>query len=108
MEKIVLIGAGSAMFTRGLIRDLLERKKEVELALVDIDEDALAVAERLAQKMIELNKAPIRLTAATDRRTVMKGGTVVICTIGVGGSVPGSKMFTFPVNMAFTSPLVIV
>ena len=73
------------MFTRGLIRDLMERKKEVELALVDIDKDALAVAERLAQKMIELNKAPIRLSAATDRRTVMKGCTVVICTIGVGG-----------------------
>ena len=73
------------MFTRGLIRDLIEHKKEVELALVDIDKDALAVAEGLAQKMIELTKASIKLTAATDRRNVMKGATVVICTIGVGG-----------------------
>jgi len=40
-EKLVLVGAGSAMFTRGLIADLLNRKWEAELALVDTAPEAL-------------------------------------------------------------------
>lgn len=84
-EKIVLIGAGSAMFTRGLVADLLRREEALELALVDIDPAALQVAERLSRKMIDARHAPMTLTASTDRRTVLPGATAVICTIGVGG-----------------------
>lgn len=84
-EKIVLIGAGSASFTRGIVRDLLARKEEAELALVDISPEALAVAEGLTRKMIDARHAPIRLRASVDRRQVLRGATAVICTIGVGG-----------------------
>jgi len=84
-EKVVLIGAGSASFTRGLLADLLRREAAADLALVDVDPDALKVAERLAQKMIEARKAPIRLTASKDRRDALRGATAVICTVGVGG-----------------------
>ena len=42
-EKIVIIGAGSAMFTQGLISDLIRIGSRVELALVDIDPAALEV-----------------------------------------------------------------
>lgn len=85
MEKYVLIGAGSAMFTRGLLADMIRQGEPCALALVDIDPQALHVAERLAAKMIALSGAPITLTANTDRRRVLEGATVVICTIGVGG-----------------------
>lgn len=84
-ERIVLVGAGSAMFTRGLVADLVSRNVECDLALVDIDPEAAEVAERLARKMIEARHAPVSLTATTDRREVLAGATVVICTIGVGG-----------------------
>jgi len=84
-EKVVLIGAGSAMFTRGLVADVLRQGWEGELALVDIDPDALAVAEGLARKMIEAKGAPLTLSAATDRREVLNGATAVVCTVGVGG-----------------------
>lgn len=84
-EEFVLVGAGSAMFTRGLVADLIQRGEECDLALVDIDPEALAVAEGLARKMIEARKSPIKLTASTDRRDVLPGATAVICTIGVGG-----------------------
>jgi alpha-galactosidase len=43
------------------------------------------VAERLARKMIQAKNAPVRLSASTDRREVLKGASVVICTVGVGG-----------------------
>ena len=53
-EKIVLIGAGSAVFTKGMLADLINRNWDCRLALVDIDAEALAVAEGLAKKMIEV------------------------------------------------------
>ena len=84
-EKVVLVGAGSASFTRGLVADLVSRGQEMGLGLVDIDPNALAVAEGLARKMIEAKKVEIRLTASTDRREVLPGATAVICTVGVGG-----------------------
>jgi len=83
--KIVLIGAGSAMFTIGLVSDLIKAGLETELALVDIDPDALDVAHQLTAKMIQARNAPVHLTAATDRRQVLKSADVVITTIGVGG-----------------------
>ena len=84
-EKFVLIGAGSAMFTRGMVADLIQRGQECDLALVDIDPHALEVAQGLARKMIEARKSPIELTAHIDRRAALPGATAVICTIGVGG-----------------------
>src|SRR5262249_13867932 len=84
-ENVVLIGAGSAMFTRGLVADLIRRRQPCELGLIDIDPRALAVAEGLTRKMIDAKQAPIRLRASTDRRAVLPGATVVICTVGVGG-----------------------
>ncbi len=83
--KIVLIGAGSAMFTIGVVSDLIKTGLPAELALVDIDPDALETAQKLSAKMIRERKAPIKLSAVADRREVLKGAAVVIATIGVGG-----------------------
>jgi alpha-galactosidase len=54
------------------------------LALVDIDPHALEIARRMTAKMIAARKAPIQLSASVERREVLKGASVVICTIGVG------------------------
>jgi alpha-galactosidase len=84
-ERFVLIGAGSAMFTRGLAADLIHADLDADLVLVDIDEEALEIATRLAQKMVSARHAPIAVTGTVDRRAAIPGATVVICTIGVGG-----------------------
>lgn len=84
-ESIVLIGAGSAVFTRGLVAGLIRQGQPADLALVDVDSRALRVAHGLTRKMIAAGRAPIRLRASTDRREVLAGATVVICTVGVGG-----------------------
>ena len=84
-EHIVLIGAGSAVFTRGLVADLIRRGLACDLALVDIDPEALDVAERLTARMIQAGSAPVTLRASTDRRDVLPGATAVICTVAVGG-----------------------
>ena len=84
-EKVVLIGAGSAMFTQGLVSDVLRQGWEGEIALVDIDPGALEVAQRLVRKMLDAKGSSLRLSASTDRRDVLRDATVVISTIGVGG-----------------------
>jgi alpha-galactosidase len=84
-EKIVLIGAGSAMFTQGVVSDLVRSGMEVELSLVDTDPDALEAAYRLSAKMVAARKPPITLRVSTDRKEVLRGASVVITTIGVGG-----------------------
>ncbi|MBN1671063.1 MAG: hypothetical protein JXR37_08530 [Kiritimatiellae bacterium] len=84
-EKIVLIGAGSAVFTRGIVADLIRRGEPIELALVDTDPHALEVVARLCTKMIEATRAPLELSASTDRRDALPGATAVVCTISVGG-----------------------
>ncbi len=85
IEKIVLVGAGSAMFTIGVVSDLVQSGRPVELALVDINPTALETAEKLCRKMIAAKDAPIKLSTALDRRTVLPGATAVISVIGVGG-----------------------
>ncbi|MBT3294961.1 MAG: hypothetical protein HN919_17455 [Verrucomicrobia bacterium] len=84
-EKVVLIGAGSAMFTRGLVADVLRLGWEGEIALVDIDPGALEVAEKMTRKMFEATGSNLKLSASVDRRDVLPGATVVMTTIGVGG-----------------------
>lgn len=84
-EKVVLVGAGSAMFTRGLVADLIERGWEADLALVDVEAQALETAAGLTRKMIKAARAPVRVEGAIERRDVLEGATAVICTVGVGG-----------------------
>ncbi len=86
-KRIVLLGAGSAVFTKGLVADLILAPQQGpwELALVDIDPSALEAAEQLARRMVEMRGADVSIEAATDRRDVLAGADVVIATIGVGG-----------------------
>jgi alpha-galactosidase len=104
-ERIVLIGAGSAVFTRGLVADLIRRGRPCELSLVDIDPDALTVAEKLTAKMVEARSAPIELRASTDRRDVLGGATAVICTIGVGGRRAWERDVLIPRNHGIYQPV---
>lgn len=86
-KKIVLIGAGSAMFTQGLVADMIQSPElgPWELGLVDVDPQALETAEGLSRRMVEARGAEIAVSASTDRRDVLPGADVVVSTVGVGG-----------------------
>jgi alpha-galactosidase len=84
-EKMVLIGSGSAMFTGALVTAVVKQGWECELGLVDINPEALAVAEGLTRKVIASRKAAVKVSASTDRREVLKEATVVVTTVAVGG-----------------------
>ncbi len=84
-QKLVLIGAGSAVFTQGLVADLILTGKPWRLGLVDIDPHALQTAEGLTRRMVELKSADIEVEASTDRRDILPAANVVVTTISVGG-----------------------
>ena len=85
--KLVLIGAGSTVFTQRLVADIILAGEAHlwELALVDIDPVTLVAVEKLVAKMLHAKGVSIPVTAATDRRTVMHGADFVVTTIAVGG-----------------------
>lgn len=85
--KLVLIGAGSTVFTQRLVADIILAGEEDkwELALVDIDPVTLDAVNKLVDKMLEAKSAEIPVTATTERREVLKGADFVVTTIAVGG-----------------------
>ncbi|WP_084963918.1 hypothetical protein [Thermoactinospora rubra] len=86
---LVLIGAGSAVFTRGLLADLISADDlgSWEIRLVDVGEEALSVAARLANLMVEARGAQERIAvrASTDRAAMLPGADYVVTCVGVGG-----------------------
>lgn len=86
-KKIVLIGAGSSVFTQGLVADfiLAEDFGQWEISLVDIDKKSLDSITMLTKKMVEKLNVEIVITSSLDRREVLPGADVVVTTIAVGG-----------------------
>jgi alpha-galactosidase len=85
--KVVIIGAGSSMFTKKLLGDLLsfDDMEVKEFALVDINAEKLAIMEKVGIKLCSQFGKKVKISATTKRRDVMKDADVVINTIGVGG-----------------------
>ncbi|MGC9347073.1 MAG: hypothetical protein ACP5JG_02950 [Anaerolineae bacterium] len=85
--KVVLVGAGSAVFTKGLVADMIQSPDlgPWVLGLVDVDPDALRTATGLARRMVEATGAEITVEASIERRDLLPGADVVVSTIGVGG-----------------------
>jgi len=87
MLKIVMIGAGSMVFTENIIGDLLtfDKLKIDVISLVDIDKKKLSLIEELAKALCKQKKKDIKVESTTQRRDVLKDATYVICTISVEG-----------------------
>jgi alpha-galactosidase len=85
--KIAFIGAGSVVFTQGLLADLFafeELKGGVHIALHDIDAERLATAEGAARHIAAHLGAAPRITAHADRRAALDGADFVINIVQVG------------------------
>ncbi len=87
MPKIAIIGAGSVMFAKQLMTDILLTPglEEGEFALVDIDAPRLELAAQMGELLVSLSGRKWRVTASTDRREVMADSDYIIHTIEVAG-----------------------
>jgi alpha-galactosidase len=86
-KKIVLIGAGSAVFTQGLIADFIMKKDfgPWEIGLVDTDPLALESITLLSKSMVKEKAADIIIRSSVDRCELLPSADVVVTTIAVGG-----------------------
>ena len=71
MTKISFLGAGSTIFARNLMGDILSypELQDVTLSLHDIDEERLATSEIVARNIAETLGVDPTIEATTDRRT---------------------------------------
>ena len=90
MAKITFIGAGSTVFARNLLGDILghEELAGSEIALFDIDAERLATSELVARRVADALDAPAKIVATTDRRAALDGADYAINMIQVGGYEP--------------------
>ena len=92
MTKLTIIGAGSAVFTKNIVTDLLSISafKKMEIALQDIDPARLKASHELLNVIAEKLNASPKITSHTDRRESLVGSDFVQTTIQVGGYNPST------------------
>jgi alpha-galactosidase len=85
-KKIVLIGAGSAMFGLGSLGNILKSRalSGCTVVLHDIDAQALGRVERVARRYIDEKRLPFTLAATTSRPEALQGARFCIIAIEVG------------------------
>ena len=86
MKKIAFIGAGSVVFTRSLVRDLLTFPafQDAIIALMDIDEEKLMYATKSVEKIIVSGNYAAKVISTMNRVEALKDADGVISTINVG------------------------
>jgi len=92
MTKITLIGAGSTIFARNLIGDILSFPElaDVTISLHDIDEERLRTSEIVAHRIASSLNVQPKIEATSDRRGALDGADYAIGMFQIGGYKPGT------------------
>ncbi|MEZ4670029.1 MAG: alpha-glucosidase/alpha-galactosidase [Anaerolineae bacterium] len=92
MPKITFIGAGSTVFAKHLMGDILSFPElgNSHIALHDIDAERLKTSEIVAHRMAESLGVKPTITASTNRREALDGADYAISMIQVAGYKPGT------------------
>jgi alpha-galactosidase len=90
--KITFIGAGSTVFAKNLLGDILSfpALAGATIRLHDIDPERLGTTERVAGRIVRTLKAQPTIEATLDRRAALDGADYVITMFQVGGYEPGT------------------
>ena len=102
MARIVFIGAGSTVFARNLMGDILSfpELSSSTIVLHDINEERLRTSEIVGHKIIETLGVSATIEATTDRRAALAGANYVITMFQVGGYKP-STVIDFEIPKKF-------
>ena len=92
MPKITFIGAGSTVFAKNLIGDILSYPELAEstLTLHDIDAGRLHSSEIVTRKLAQALDAHPTIEATTDRCAALEGADYAIAMFQVGGYRPAT------------------
>ncbi|MBN1579397.1 MAG: alpha-glucosidase/alpha-galactosidase [Anaerolineae bacterium] len=109
MLKIVIIGAASQSFGRGMIVDFLHtdelRGKDLTLWLVDIDQEALEKMRRFAERVKAHTGTDITIQATTDRTVALPGASYVLIAVSIHRYPLWEQDFRVPLSHGFRHPL---
>lgn len=88
--KIAFIGAGSTVFMKNIVGDVLQREalSGAHIALMDINADRLGESEIVANKIISTLGASASVTTHLDRREALEGADFVVTAFQIGGWEP--------------------
>ena len=102
MVKLTIIGAGSALFTKKIVTDLLsiDAFKKMHIALMDIDENKLKKTHDYINFVANMLDANPTINSYTDRKESLKDADFVQSTIQVGGYKP-STLTDFEIPIKF-------
>jgi alpha-galactosidase len=93
MPRIAFVGAGSAVFTRNLVGDVLavpELRDATTFALMDVDPVRLRAAEDMTRDLIKARRAGAVAEAHRDRRAALYDADYVVTCFQVGGYRPAT------------------
>ncbi len=92
MAKITFIGAGSTVFAKNLLGDILSYPELAgsTISLFDLDAERLRTSEVVAGRLARALEASPTIEATTDRRRALDGADYAICMIQVGGYRPAT------------------
>ncbi|MEM7127705.1 MAG: alpha-galactosidase [Chloroflexota bacterium] len=87
MAKVAIIGAGSIVFCKTLILDILaaDGLEGTEFALMAPSTTRTPQVESFINRVIEANKLPAKVWVTTDQREAVRDADYVITTFQVGG-----------------------
>ena len=102
MTKLTIIGAGSTVFTKNIVVDLLTIKqfKSIEIALMDIDQNRLIKTKEVLEIIAKKMGATPKISLHTNRRESLLDADFVQTTIQVGGYRP-STVIDFEIPKKF-------
>jgi alpha-galactosidase len=92
VTKITFIGAGSTVFAKNLLGDILSFPEFADstISLMDINPDRLRTSEIVAHKVADFFGAKPKIEATLDRRQALDGAEYAISMFQVGGYKPGT------------------
>lgn len=90
MTRITFIGAGSTVFMKNIVGDVLHHPAlaGATIALMDIDATRLAESALVARKMVASLKVPARIETFSDQRAALDGADFVVVAFQIGGYKP--------------------
>jgi alpha-galactosidase len=92
MPKIAFIGAGSTVFAKNLLGDILSfpELSGATISLHDIDAERLRTSEVVARRVAATLEARPTIEATADRRRALDGADYVIAMFQIGGYRPST------------------
>lgn len=90
--KIAFVGAGSTVFMKNIIGDVLQRPalQGATIALMDINPQRLEESAIVVNKLVSTLRVPAKVETHTDRRAALDDADFVIVAFQIGGYEPST------------------